>query len=319
MSGSNQRKAFSIDRAALLKTGKVELGLWTDAYIDALSNSLDNLSILTGCEPLQKGRVIAVRQTDQGRLFSAFKSSLYHGKYDDMQNIDRFLTKIVPAHHSYEPIRGETILFLFVGVSKLVYDNLVTFTSGRPSRIAGGRHHTVPWGIEAPCKLAKDDVYIRENMQRVQNVVDLMQSGDLTKDKKIRLEMAINELPVNHIMAPFMLEFSEETLVTKVFKQRLWERASHKRASFDIVRNMWECCLELDAAKYQTLYDYHGPQNTIWTDLMRTLRNEQTTLYDLLVKQDIPSTVENGTISADCSLKVYELLMMYAEKSVDGI
>ncbi|WP_207732336.1 hypothetical protein [Heliobacterium chlorum] len=78
--------------------------------------------------PIQHGLVIALRATDKGRKSSAFASALYLGKYDDMGNTDRFLNGMVKAGHSYEPIRGETVTFLFIGVSKTVYDHLITYT-----------------------------------------------------------------------------------------------------------------------------------------------------------------------------------------------
>ncbi|HBC93746.1 MAG TPA: hypothetical protein DCZ10_12850 [Pelotomaculum sp.] len=301
---------FRINKEKLMLTGRVILGEWVEKDLNDLSDSISMLAGLTGNIPIQRGRVIVIRQTDQERLFSAFKSSLYHSKYNDMCNINRFLSKIVPSHHSYEPIRGENILFLFIGVGKPVYDNLITFSVGRPTRIAGGLRHSLPWGIEVPVETEDREAYLVRNMQRVRKVINLTSKWNQEPEVKKELEIARSELPVGYIMPPFIFEFSEETLVKNVFKQRLWEQGAHERTTFDIVKDMWDCCLALDEEKFNILSDYHGPQTVAWEKAMRTLRDKNLTLKELLnLDNSFYSEREDTNITVDGSINVYDLLM----------
>lgn len=267
---------FSIDKAQLTSQGRVVLGEWIESDLDSLSQSIHSLGQRTGCEPVQKGRVIVLRQTDCGDYFSAFKAALYHGKYDDMQNTERFLKRIVPSHHSYEAIRGESILFLYLGVGKLVYDALTMFTYGRHTRIAGGMRHSKPWGIEVPPDVVDRDSFIERNMDRVRRVACSTSSSDFGRWE------ALFELPSCYVMAPFVLEFSEEALVKKVFKQRLWEEGVGNRPAAMVLRDMWECCLEVDRKKFSTLYEYNGSHIEDWEECMRTLRDSRAPAHELL-------------------------------------
>lgn len=125
-----------------------------DLYLNQIETAIqDCYNNVDGFQVVQHGRVIALRATDFNRMSSAFKAGLYLGKYNDMDNKDRFLNKMVAAGHSYEPIRGENVLFLYLGVGKPVYDHLTTYTVGRPTRIAGGQRANLPWGFEIPAEL----------------------------------------------------------------------------------------------------------------------------------------------------------------------
>jgi hypothetical protein len=222
----------------------------------------------------QHGRVIALRATDESRLSSAFKASLYLGKYKDMANTDRFLHSMVSAGHSYEPIRGETVLFLFIGVGKPVYDHMVTYTVGRPTRIAGGQRANVPWGFEIPVEAKNEEEY-GEELERIRNVIRLAKL-----DKIEQMQAARAKLPVGYVMPPFLLEFSEEALIKTVFRQRLFEKGA-QGATVDIVSDMLEACLKIDEKKWSFLIDYHGPQIQQWEKAMRTLRKEAYSLQDI--------------------------------------
>ena len=104
---------FSINKEELLLTGRVFLGEWVEKDLDDLSDSISMLASLTGTTPIQRGRVIVIRQTDRERLFSSFKSGFYHAKYNDLCNTSRFLSRIVPSHHAYTRLR-EKIFNLFI-------------------------------------------------------------------------------------------------------------------------------------------------------------------------------------------------------------
>lgn len=297
--------AFELNRNELTKNGRVVLGDWVEPALVQLESAIQELEKAgENTRIVQRGRIVALRATDTARMYSAFKAALYLGKYDDMQNTERFLTKMVKAHHSYEPIRGESILFLFIGVGKPVYDHLVTYTVGRPTRIAGGQRANLPWGYEVPAEAKNPQAYIDRAMPLIQEVVELTKR----ESDREQMQAARSLLPVGYIMPPFLMEFSEEALIKNVFRQRLFERGA-QGATVDVVSDMWECCVALDQEKWETLKDYHGPHTVAWEKAMRTLRDKNYTLKDVLalagesVEQADPAT-----------LSLYDLLMQTVGK-----
>lgn len=289
------KSSFILSKEEVTKSNRVILGDWVNDDFNDLSNGLEVLNDLTDCSPVQSGRVVAIRATDAERLFSGFKAALYLGKYKSMQDTNRFLNHMVKSHHSYEPIRGENILFLFVGVGKPVYDHLVTYTVGRPTRIAGGQRANLPWGIEVPTEIKDREGYISRNMQRVTDVINLVGKGDEKPEVREQLQAARSELPVGYIMPPFLMEFTEEALAKSVFRQRLWEQGA-QGATVDVVNDMYNCVLQIDSHKWETLLDYHGPHTVAWEKAMRTLRDKKYTYSDLLelaMKNDKTLTLES--------------------------
>ena len=299
--------AFRIDREQLEASGRVVRGAWTEGWLDQVEGALDQLARATGHVPVQRGRVVAVRRTDVEGLYSALKTSLYHSRYDSMLDTTCFFRFLQPAHNSYEPFRGETILFLFLYVGKNVYDGLSMFTYGRPTRIIGGSRHSVPWGVEAAPTLAGRDAFVERHMQTMARVAELDALGKgRTAEQSAELESLRCELPVCYCMAPFLLEFSEEALVTKVFKQRLWERGVASRDTGIVAADMWECCKALDPKAFEAFYDYNGPHVTFWEDSMRRLRESDVSVHDLMTAL--------GDCAQECgSQRAYDALMAYFE------
>lgn len=271
---------FKLNRNELIKTQRIILGDWTEEYLTQLEYSIRTLETLTNTKVVQRGRVIAYRSTDNERLFSAFKAGAYLGKYDDMQNTERFLNKMVKSHHSYEPIRGEAVSFLFVGVGKPNYDHLITYSSGRYTRIAAGQRANLPWGLEIPVETKDKTGYVDRNWQRILDVINVIGKGEEKPEIKEQLQAARSELPVGYIMPPFIFEFSEEALAKHVFRQRLWEQGA-QGGTVDVVKDMLECCLALDEDKWTTLIDYHGIHTVAWEKAMRTLRDKGLTFKQL--------------------------------------
>lgn len=292
-------KPFKLDRSQLLQNNRTILGDWIEKDLSLLEQALEQLSVnVPHSKIVQHGRVIALRHTDTDRIYSAFKAALYLGKYNDMDNTERFLTKMVKSHHSYEPIRGENVLFLFIATGKPVYDHMTTYTVGRPTRIAGGQRANLPWGIEIPTEMKDREGYIQRNMQRVKDVINLTGKGNEKPEHREQLQAARSELPVGYIMPPFLLEFSEEALIKSVLRQRLWEQGA-QGATVDIVNDMWECLLQLDQEKWSTLEDYHGQETIKWEKAMRTLRDKKYTITDF-----IDLCIEKGLIP-ESNLGVY--------------
>ena len=245
-----------------------------DEHLTNIEQFINACYVEEGWNVQQHGRVVVLRATDEDRLSSAFKASLYLGKYADMANTNRFLKNMVAAGHSYEPIRGESVLFLFIGVGKPVYDHMVTYTVGRPTRIAGGQRANVPWGFELPVE-AKDAGEYEEELERIRSVIRLAK-----QDRSEQMQAARSKLPVGYIMPPFLMEFSEEALIKTVFRQRLFEKGA-QGATVEVVSDMLEACLKVDREKWEFLIDYHGPHLQQWEKAMRTLKKENLTLSDL--------------------------------------
>jgi len=245
-----------------------------EEHLDNIERFINVCYVDDGWNVQQHGRVIALRATDESKLSSAFKASLYLGKYGDMANTNRFLHSMVTAGHSYEPIRGENILFLFIGIGKPVYDHLVTYTVGRPTRIAGGQRANVPWGFELPVEAKKPEEYEGE-LERIRDVIRLAK-----QERVEQMQAARAKLPVGYIMPPFLMEFSEEALIKNVFRQRLFEKGA-QGATVEVAADMLKACLQIDRTKWEFLIDYHGPHLQQWEKAMRTIRKDGTTLADL--------------------------------------
>jgi hypothetical protein len=276
-------------------------------YLDEIEKFINLCFTSQGERVVQSGRVIALRATDKHRLSSAFKSGIYLGNYHDLDNVDRFLSKMVKAGHSYEPIRGETILFLFIGVGKPVYDHLVTYSVGRYTRIAGGQRANKPWGYEVPVEARNKELYIKMNIPRIREVVEYITR---TEENPVpeQIQAMRSSLPVGYIMPPFLMEFSEEALIKNVFTQRLFEKGA-QGATVDVVNDMWNAVLELDPEKWETLYDYHGPHIVGWKKAMRTLRDKNYTIEEILAKAEVPFEKEGDQLRIPVGVNLYQLLM----------
>ncbi|WJJ55314.1 hypothetical protein QB910_000070 [Dabrowskivirus KKP3916] len=291
---------FKLDREAILNHPRT-LFLEDDIlpindYLDNIEHYLNVCYAFEGNTVVQHGRVIIARTTDETRLSSAFKSSIYLGKYNDMANTKRFLDNMVTAHHSYEPIRGENVLFLYIGVGKPVYDHLVTYSVGRPSRIAGGQRANVPWGFEVPVEAKNKDLYYA-SLDTVKAVAVLAK-----KERQEQMQAARSMLPVGYIMPPFMMEFTEEALIKNVFKQRLFEKGA-QGATQEVVADMLKALHMIDPEKWERLEDYHGTHIQRWEKAMRTMRNKRPTVEDFY--QSIKGMAMGDFLQAD----LYELVL----------
>ena len=303
---------FKIDRDSIKNHERIQFIddiIPIDQHLDDIEKYINECFISEGYKAVQHGRVIVLRYTDKGRKSSAFKSAIYLGKYNNMDNTDRFLTKMVSAGHSYEPIRGESMLFLFIGVGKPVYDHLITYSVGRTTRIAGGQRANLPWGFEVPVETKDRKGAFERNLPKIREVARL--TGKLKEEKpevKEQLQAARSELPVGYIMPPFLLEFSEEALIKAVFTQRLFERGA-QGATVDVVNDMWQCVLKIDEEKWMHLYDYHGPHIESWKKAMRTLRDKRISIGQLIDLAQEAELIEPDVEYNLNSLPLYELLM----------
>jgi hypothetical protein len=119
-------------------------------------------------------------------------------------------------------------------------------------------------------------------------------------------------------MPPFLLEFSEESLIKSVLRQRLWEQGA-QGATVDVVNDMWQCLLQIDKEKWEFLEGYHGQDTIKWEKSMRTLREKDYTVtdfIDLCIEAGLIPTVdigmdeeENGKVYDLENAKLYDLIM----------
>ncbi|MBE3594583.1 MAG: hypothetical protein IMX04_06035 [Candidatus Carbobacillus altaicus] len=308
---------FVLDRTAILKHPRLlflEDILPIETYMSAIEQAINDIFVRRGDRVVQHGRVIVLRATDHDRLVSAFKSAIYLGNYHDLENRSRFLKRMVKLEHSYEPIRGESLLFLFIGVGKPVYDHLVTYSVGRTTRIAAGQRANLPWGYEIPVEARDLSLYreeplrrIRDIVRRVQKMHDATESGEV-EERPEQIQALRSTLPVGYIMPPFLLEFSEEALIKHVFRQRLFEKGA-QGATVEVISDMWEATRRVDPEKWETLFDYHGPHLARWRRAMRTLRDQKTTLKMMLTDAGVPyAETPEGKLIVD-DIKLYDLLM----------
>lgn len=289
---------FVLDRASIMTHPRLQFLsdlVPVEEHLTNMERFINECYVADGWTVAQHGRVVALRATDESRLSSAFKASLYLGKYNDMANRQRFLRSMVAAGHSYEPVRGETVLFLFIGIGKPVYDHLVTYTVGRPTRIAGGQRANVPWGFELPVE-AKHPGEYEEELERIRTVIRLAKH-----DKAEQMQAARAKLPVGYIMPPFLMEFSEETLIKAVFRQRLFEKGA-QGATVEVASDMLACCLQIDPEKWTFLIDYHGPHLAQWEKAMRTLRKDELTMADI-------AGLAGVSLAEACGMGLHDLLL----------
>lgn len=301
---------FSLDKNSILAHERVHFLtdlIPIEEHLQHLEKFINHCFSEQGEQVVQSGRVIALRSTDKNRLSSAFKAGIYLGNYHDLGNPERFLTKMVKAGHSYEPIRGESILFLFVGVGKPVYDHLITYSVGRTTRIAGGQRANLPWGYEVPVEARNREIYVEMNIPRIREVVEFIRKSE---DNPVpeQIQAMRSSLPVGYIMPPFLMEFSEEALIKNVFTQRLFEKGA-QGATVDVVSDMWNAVLQLDKEKWETLYDYHGPHMVGWKKAMRTLRDKQYSIEEVLEKAGYTVTKQGEQVVIPADVNVYKLLM----------
>lgn len=211
--------------------------------IPAIEEAINRCFVSVGDIPIQHGRVIALRHTDRQGLSSAFSSSLYMGKYDDANNVNR-LYNIIESGHSFDALRGESISFLFIGVSKVAYDHLVSYTV-RNRRICGGMRANAPWGFVIPTEAQDKNIYIKNMKMYMDIYMTAIKQGETTQAARALL-------PASFVFPPFQIDFNEEALAKHVFKQRIWQAGAQGETK-NVVFSMYQCCKTINPDKWQIL------------------------------------------------------------------
>lgn len=262
---------FKLDTDQITRGG-VHLTGAALAALPAIEQAINDCFVAAGETPVQRGRVVALRHTDKGGLSSAFSAALYLGKYTDATNRGR-LWKMIDAGHSYEPLRGESVSFLFIGVGKPTYDHLVTYTI-RQRRVCGGMRANPPWGFVVPYEAKDKDRLARMAADDLGRYDALVQAGE-------QPQAARSVLPAGIVLPPFQLDFSEEALAKNIFKQRVWQLGAQGE-TVEIVADMLECCKAIDTEKWAALtaatiepLQHHR--------VMRNMRKEAPETYSMMI------------------------------------
>lgn len=228
-------------------------------------------SVMIGIEEEQYGKlvyhgdtfkIIMNRYSDPNRLNAARNAAIYLGK-PDRDNIRRPL-KIIRDGHVMEVFRGEYAEFEFVGVSKEVYDHIVTYTT-RNMRVAGGNRALTSDDFTMPSDKMKNPELVRSR------ILDSMHNYKYLLDAGETPQVARSSMPVNAKMNNFVYQFNFVTLGTAVFKQRIWEKGAQGN-TVKVIKGMYELCHAIDPDLWDEFYDWYGEPATDFVQVRRTLK-----------------------------------------------
>lgn len=217
-------------------------------------------------------QIVMQRYSDPQRLNLARNAAIYLGK-PDRQNVRRPLS-IIRQGHVPEIFRGEAVEFEFIGVSKEVYDHLITYTT-RNMRATGGNRALVSDDYTMPGDKMKDPDTVEGRIKNsMYSYKDLMDRGE-TK------QVARSAMPIAAKMNPFVYQFNFLTLGESVFKQRLWEKGAQGN-TVKVVEGMFALCMNIDPDLWHTFYDHKGTPAVEWEEVGKRLKKKRLTMHQLV-------------------------------------
>lgn len=224
------------------------------------------------------------RYSDPHRLNLARNAAIYLGK-KDRYNIKRPLN-IIKEGHVPAIFRGEYAEFEFVGVSKEVYDHIITYTTAN-MRAAGGNRALKSDDFVMPSDRVKNPERVRDNIVRAMDgYKDNLEAGETP-------QVARSAMPVSAKMNPFVYQFNFVTLGESIFKQRLWERGAQGN-TVKVVQGMYELCRTMDCELWDIFYEYKGEPALQWEEVRKKLKKEKLTVGDLLKELSDPELGQNA-------------------------
>jgi hypothetical protein len=217
-------------------------------------------------------KIVLNRYSDPERKNLARNAAIYLGK-KDRENIRRPLN-IIKEGHVPAIFRGEMAEFEFIGVSKEVYDHIITYTTAN-MRAAGGNRALASDDFTMPSDRMKDPERVRENIERsMDNYRDSLEAGE-TK------QVARSAMPVAAKMNNFVYQFNFVTLGESVFKQRLWEKGAQGN-TVKVIQGMFELCQTVDCELWDTWYEYRGTPALSWEEVRKRLNKKRMTMHELV-------------------------------------
>lgn len=230
------------------------------------------------------------RYSDPQRLNLARNAALYLGK-PDQDNVKRPLN-ILRDGHVTAIFRGEHAEFEFVGVSKEVYDHLITYTTAN-MRATGGNRALVSDDYTMPSDKMKNPELVRHNIEISMNAYRELVEGRETK------QVARSAMPVSAKLNPFVFQFNFVTLGESIFKQRLWERGAQGN-TVKVVEGMFELCRNVDCELWEKFYEHKGEPALAWEEARKRLNKKNLKVSDIvpeLVSALNDPECQNGDIS----------------------
>lgn len=218
-------------------------------------------------------KITLARYSDPDRLNLARNAAIYLGK-SDRENTRRPLS-IIRQGHVPEIFRGEHAEFIFEGVSKEVYDHLITYTT-RNMRATGGNRALTSSDFTMPSDKMKDEKRVRNNIIRaMEGYADSLEAGE-TK------QVARSAMPVAAKMNPFVYQFNFLTLGESLFKQRIWEKGAQGN-TVKVVQGMHELCRTVDCELWDTFYEYKGTPALEWEEVRKRMKKQPYMVSDLIL------------------------------------
>lgn len=236
-------------------------------------------------------QIVLQRYSDPQRLNAARNAAIYLGK-EDRNNTRRPLS-IIKAGHVPEIFRGEYAEFEFIDVSKEVYDHLVTYTT-RNMRVAGGNRALRSEGYTMPSDKMKNPDMIDAMINRsMSGYYKLLDEGETR-------QVARSAMPVNAKMNNFVFQFNFLTLMTALFKQRIWEKGAQGN-TVKVVRGMFELVRHVDAELWDTANEWYGEPAAEWAEVRRMMKKRRIKAIDVanMIREDFML----GNIAEDTSLE----------------
>lgn len=224
--------------------------------------------------PWYKGDTFIIkmhRYTDPERLNLARNAAIYLGK-KDRDNIRRPLS-IVRQGHVPAIFRGEAVEFEFIGVSKEVYDHLITYTTAN-MRATGGNRALTSDDYTLPSDKVKDPEFVKSQIEGSMRYYKNM------LDKGETPQVARSAMPISAKLNPFVFQFNFLTLGESVFKQRIWEKGAQGN-TVKVVQGMFELCAAIDKDLWDTFYEYRGTPALEWEQVRTKLKKKPLTMQDI--------------------------------------
>lgn len=201
------------------------------------------------------------RYTDPSRLNAARNAAIYLGK-SDRDNVRRPLS-ILKKGHVAEVFRGEMAEFEFVGVSKEVYDHLITYTT-RNLRVTGGNRALTSDDYTMPSDHMADEEAVKVGIEQSMDSYQRLLLHE-------RPQVARSSMPVAAKMNPFVFQFNLLSLMQAVFPQRVFMKGAQGN-TVKVVQGMFELVREMDYELWDVAYDVFGTPAIEWQEVRRKLK-----------------------------------------------
>lgn len=212
------------------------------------------------------------RYSDPHRVNLARNAARYLGK-SDIGNVRRPLS-ILKKGHVPEIFRGEMVEFEFIGVSKEVYDHIITYTT-RNMRVAGGNRALTSDDYVIPSDKMKNPTLVERS------IINSMAGYQRLLDEGETPQVSRSAMPVSAKMNIFVYQFNFLTLGQSVFPQRIWDKGAQGN-TVKVVEGMFKLCENIDKELWDAFYETCGTPILQWKEVKRKLTTRGITVHQFL-------------------------------------